>query len=56
VESNDPASISLGPVRLVPTPDGLAYLIDQNGEWALCGPAFAQLAPESLRRSAPCGA
>lgn len=55
--SNDQTTFRLGSeVLLTLLPYDMASLIHNRYETILCGPDYAELAPESLRETLPCGA
>ena len=54
--TTDPQTLAEGPVSLVLLPYGMARLVQGSDEIDLCGPDFADLAPDSVRNTYPCGA
>ena len=56
VGTTQPRTLAPGPFTLTLLPYGMARLDQFGQQLELCGPDYADLAPESLRETFPCGA
>ncbi len=56
LDTTQPEVLAPGPVSLTLLPYGMARLSQGSRQFVLCGPDYADLAPEEVRRVFPCGA
>jgi hypothetical protein len=56
LDTTQPEVLARGPVTLTLLPYGMARLTQGSRQVVLCGPDYAELAPEAVRRLFPCGA
>jgi hypothetical protein len=56
LDTTQPEMLAPGPVSLILLPYGMARLSQGSRQVVLCGPDYAELAPEEVRRLFPCGA